>query len=130
MRKICLPVVVIMFGILSLTQSCYYDNLEELNPKDTTSTKTCDTASAITFTNHIKPVFDNYCTSCHSGSAPSGGINLTNYTDAKAVGASGKLIGSVIWDGSASPMPKGASQRIPDCNIEQIKKWVRTNYAQ
>jgi hypothetical protein len=116
--------------ILCMTQSCYYDNLEELNPKDTTQVTGCDTSGVVNFSTHMTAIFTNYCTNCHSGNTPSGALNLTNYNDAKAVAASGKLLGAVTWDGTASPMPKGASQKIPACNIEQIKKWIRTNYAQ
>lgn len=115
--------------IVSFFASCYYDNLEELHPKDTTQVITCDTGN-VNYSNHISNILSTHCTSCHSGGAPSGGISLTDYTSVKNIAATGKLVGAVTWDGTASPMPKGAANKIPDCSIEQIKKWVRTNYPQ
>jgi hypothetical protein len=130
MKKALLPLILFTAVISSSLTGCYYDNLEDLYPKDTTATAACDTDSTITYTKHISAIVSNYCISCHGGSAPSGGISLGSYTSVKNVAASGKLLGSVTWDGTASPMPKGATQKIPDCNIEQIKKWIRTSYAQ
>ena len=90
----------------------------------------CDTLGTITYTKNIVPIMNNYCVSCHSGSAPSAGISLDNYSSVKNSAVSGKLYGAVIWDGSTSPMPKGASNKINDCSINQIKKWIATGYSQ
>lgn len=117
------------FLCLSLN-SCYYDNLEELNPTDTSAVSTCDTTISITYATHIAPIMQNYCTSCHSGTSASGGIKLDNYDGVKNIGVNGKLYGSITWDGSASRMPKGASSKIDDCAIQKISKWISTNYSQ
>lgn len=122
----------LLLGVLFFTPSCYYDNMEDLNPKDTTSVPVCDTAGTITFTKHIQPVMTNYCSvsGCHSGNAPSAGLSLVSYEDVKNSAISGKLLGSITWDGSTSQMPKGSSNKISDCNISQVSKWISSNYAQ
>ena len=40
----------------------------------------------------IQPIFDNHCTSCHSGFNPSGGLNLTDYDNLMAGGDDGPVI--------------------------------------
>lgn len=104
--------------------SCYKDNLEELNPQ-----LVCSDTTDITYTNTIAPIISASCTVCHSGSSPSGGISLDTYTSVKNVALTGKLYGSVSWDGTASQMPKGGS-KLSDCSIAKIKKWIDSNYPQ
>lgn len=126
MKKIILFVTL----IVSLS-SCYYDKLEEITPNTsgTDSTLTCDTSASVTYTAKIQPILSKYCTGCHAGSAGSGGVSLNTYEAAKAVAESGKLYGSVSWDGTASKMPKGGN-KISDCDIALIKKWASNSYAQ
>ena len=68
----------LLFGVIICSlSSCYYDNFEELNPKDTTNTPTCDTVGLITYTKHILPIMNNYCSSCHNATSAGGGVNLS-----------------------------------------------------
>ncbi len=120
MKKKLLPLV----GLIVLTtsfQRCYYDKYEDFKVTG------CDTSS-VSYETHIKPILVSYCTTCHSGSAPSGGLLLDTYSTAKDVGMTGKLLGSVVWDGTASRMPQGASSRIDDCSLAKIRLWVKGNY--
>ncbi len=41
----------------------------------------CDTISLITFSGNIWPVIQTSCTGCHSGTSPSGGVTLENYSN-------------------------------------------------
>lgn len=107
--------------ILVTFQGCYYDKYEDFE------VKACDTTS-VNYSTHIKPILDSYCNTCHSGSSPSGGITLTSYSSVKDQGMSGKLLGSVIWDGTASRMPQGSSSRLDDCSLAKIRLWVKGNY--
>ena len=106
--------------VISL-QSCYYDKYEELKVTG------CDTTN-VGYQSQIKPILESYCTTCHSGNSPSGGLSLDSYSKARDCGQTGKLVGSVIWDGSASRMPQGASARIDDCSLAKIRLWVKGNY--
>jgi len=82
----------------------------------------CDTIT-VTFSGSIKPINDTYCKGCHSGSQPSGGISLTDYTSIKSAIDGGRYIGAIQQLTGYKAMPKGGS-KLPDCNIVQITKWV------
>ena len=72
---------------------------------------------------NISPLMSTYCLGCHSGSAPSGGINLSAYNGVRNVAISGRLVGAVSHAPGYSPMPKNAG-KLSTCQIAQIRKWV------
>ncbi|MBB6610801.1 c-type cytochrome [Pontibacter sp. Tf4] len=96
----------------------------EQGAKDLTCTDNtaCNTTN-VTFSGTIKPIFSKYCTGCHSGAAPTGGINLTIYDHAAGVAKSGRLVGAVTHAAGFEPMPQGGA-KLPACEINQIKAWV------
>jgi hypothetical protein len=63
----------------------------------------CDT---ITYTKHIKPVFDASCISCHGSSPLPGAPMLTTYDQVKVYAANGEIKSYVI-DGTPELMPQG-----------------------
>lgn len=96
----------------------------DFGAKDCASTNTvisnCDTVN-VTYANHIKPIMDGFCISCHFNGNGTG-YTLDNSTGVKAAVNSGKLIPSVKHTGN--PMPKGG-QKLSNCNISKIDKWVQ-----
>jgi len=84
--------------------------------------QTCDTTS-VTFSGSVQPIFQKYCLGCHSGSSPSAGINLTNFTSIMTVVNNGSLMASIRHDAGYSPMPKGGN-KLSDCEIATIGIWV------
>jgi hypothetical protein len=82
----------------------------------------CDTTN-VTFSGSVKPILENYCTGCHSGSSPSASISYATYDLTKPTAVSGALVGSVERTSGYSPMPKGGN-KLSDCSIAVIKKWV------
>lgn len=82
----------------------------------------CDTTD-VTLTNSIMPIFETYCNGCHSGSVPQGDIDLTKYSGIKLTVDNGSLLGSVKHESGYIPMPEGAD-KLSDCNIAKIEKWV------
>lgn len=119
---------ILIFSLATLFfTSCYYDNFKKINP--VVESSNCDSTGVISYAKHIVPIINESCltNSCHDatgnngddmtiwGPANNGGVN--------AYALSGKLLGSVNWDGSANQMPKGGS-KISDCSIALIKKWV------
>ncbi|HOY15659.1 MAG TPA: hypothetical protein PLC89_00135 [Haliscomenobacter sp.] len=93
--------------------------------KNTTcaSTGNCD-VSKVTYAKTVKPIMDRSCNGCHAGSAPSGNINLSNYTGVKKYALDGSLFGSINHDAGFVRMPDGAS-KLPSCEISSIKEWIR-----
>ncbi|MBT8194848.1 MAG: hypothetical protein KJO64_00345 [Bacteroidia bacterium] len=115
MKKIVL-VSISIFGslLLSLNQSCYYDNEEELYPNSM-----CDT-SVTTFSAVVQPIIQNNCalSGCH---VPGGtGIgDYTNYAGVKAAVDNGKIQNRVI---DLKTMPP--SSPLANCDILKLQKWI------
>lgn len=78
----------------------------------------CDT---ITYTKHIKPIMEKYCTNCHgtplSGGAP---VYLDTYSSVKASGANGTLKKETIDDAT---MPYGGPP-LSQSNQDLISCWL------
>jgi len=83
---------------------------------------TCDTTQ-FKFGANISPIMNTYCTGCHAGTAPSGGIDLSNYANVKIQATNGRLVGAVTQAAGYSPMPKDAP-KLSECQLIQIRKWV------
>lgn len=82
----------------------------------------CD-SSQFKYGANVAPLISTYCLGCHSGGAPSGGINLSTYIGVRNVALSGRLVGAVSHAPGYSPMPKNTGKLSP-CQITQITKWV------
>jgi hypothetical protein len=95
----------------------------EQGAKNTTCTTTTCDLSAVTYSKTVKTILDRSCNSCHSGNAPSGGINLSTYTGVKKYALAGSLYGSVNHDAGFVPMPENG--KLPACEISSIKEWIR-----
>lgn len=82
----------------------------------------CNTEN-ISFQNDLTPIFSTYCYSCHTGSTPEAGINLSVYSDVKSVADMGVLYCAVAHLQGCTNMPLGGN-KIPQCDIDQIKAWI------
>lgn len=109
-----------VFTLLSLLflAGCYYDNEQDLYPNPPGGG--CDTV-AVSFNTEIWPIINTKCTSCHSGSFPSGSLALTNHAQ---VTASLPNIIDRIERNPDDPllMPQGA--KLDACSISKIKAWA------
>jgi uncharacterized membrane protein len=77
-----------------------------------------------TYTENIKPIIDNNCTSCH-GSTPSGGapMPLTTFENVREAVLNRNLIGKIsLPQGDPDMMPKGGT-RLPQNKINLIVQW-------
>lgn len=86
----------------------------------------CDTTN-VSYSGTIALTMDTYCTGCHSGASPSGGIDLTSYDGVAAIAADGSLLGTVQHEAGWVAMPYGGSW-LPDCKIDEIRIWVENGY--
>ncbi len=82
----------------------------------------CDTAS-FTYSGAVLPILQSSCIGCHSGTPPSGNVDLTTYENVRALALSGKLLGVISHAAGFKPMPNGGN-KLPDCRITQIRKWI------
>ncbi len=83
---------------------------------------TCD-SNQFKYAANISILMSTFCTGCHSGTVPSGNIDLSNYNNVKVQVTNGRLLGSVIQAAGYAAMPKNAN-KLTDCQIAQIKKWI------
>lgn len=85
----------------------------------------CNTQN-MSFANDIRPIIiQNACQGCHSGTAPSGGINLSAHNGVAAVANNGRLYGAIARQPGFVAMPFGGNQ-LPQCSIDKIKAWIDT----
>jgi hypothetical protein len=109
--------------------SCYYDTEEELYPDS--GSYTCDTIS-VSYATDIVPIVSAKCSTpgCHAGVNAAAGIALETYVGVKEYldADKARFLSSITWDGNASNMPKGASAKISDCNINTIRAWINAGY--
>ena len=117
MKRFIIPASTIAIFLMFFA-SCYYDNEEALYP---TLSNACDTTN-VTYSGTIAPVMSSYCTTCHGGSVPSGGISLTGYSAIQTVASSGLLMNALTGNG-VPVMP--LSGTLPACKLSQFKIWIR-----
>jgi uncharacterized membrane protein len=104
-----------VLGVFILS-SCTNDNEEDLYP----TTQQCDTTN-VSFAATILPIVQNQCQTCHSGAAPNGNFRLESYEDISA--GANKIYGRTSLPAD-DPMIMPPGQKLDDCSIGQIKKWI------
>jgi hypothetical protein len=75
-----------------------------------------DAGTAVSYAKDIEPLLKSNCTSCHGGSSPSAGIDLSSYSKVKA---NASAASSVIQRGS---MPPGGP--LSTANKQLFAAWV------
>lgn len=93
-----------------------------------------DTKGAkVTFADNVSPILRNRCGSCHNPDKAKGGLNLETFSAAMQGGGSGKVIEPGDPDGSTlllvvthqeEPKMPPSSPKIPDAEIDVLKKWI------
>lgn len=82
----------------------------------------CETEN-ISYAEFIEPLLLNNCVGCHSGSPPSGGIDLTTHENVATYALNGRLYGAIAHESGFSPMPQGADP-LDSCFVDKIKSWI------
>ena len=119
-------------AVLSIVFGCAYDNLEDLHP----SAPPCVLNDTISFTHDILPIFVNSCgtnnVACHQDQNSDSGYGLATYDDVSfTIDDSGLLTQSVTHDPSIAStkwMPQGISDKIDNCSIAKIQKWMNLGH--
>lgn len=88
-------------------------------------TTSCDT-NLFTFSADIKPLIDQHCVGCHSGSNPNKGVLLTNYNEISAVASTGQLYGVITASPGFQQMPP--ANTLSDCEKTKFVKWYLNGY--
>jgi chaperonin cofactor prefoldin len=93
----------------------------------------CAAQEKITFQDHVRPIFESACNSCHNPDKKKGGLDLSSYAAMMAGGSSGEIAASGDAAGSrlyacvtkaAEPFmpPQGDGLAAPQLDI--IKRWI------
>lgn len=121
--KINVVLILLLASVIVISNACTYDKADEVYPM-----VTCDSVD-VQYSVEIKAILDQYCQSCHGGTADAGaGIQLYDHSVIAAFALDGQftygsLLSAVLWEGGAPQMPQGNPQ-IDECSISQIRAWV------
>ena len=120
--KYPLALVMIVFVLISVLHTgCFYDNKTDLYPF---AEGPCDSV-AMSYQQHILPILQAHCISCHHAGDAQGNVDLDTHAKVISYVNDGSLYGSTAHLSGYSPMPT-AGQKIPGCNILQLKAWIDT----
>ena len=78
----------------------------------------------LSFTNDIQPIIKNFCSTCHQGKDPEGGLSLTNYAEVRKSVKEGDLLKRI--NDKKEPMPP--SGHLPKYMRRMFKKWADSGY--
>ena len=79
----------------------------------------------VSYTNDIRPVVNNFCTTCHAGDDPEGEFVLTSYQDVRKHTEKGKLLKRI--NDADDPMPQ--SGLMPQYMRRLFQKWKDGGYV-
>lgn len=92
---------------------------------NSSSCGTCDT-SLYKFSADIKPIFNNWCVSCHTTGNAGGGYDFSAYAGIASSVTNGRLLGSIEHLTGYSPMPQNGT--LNSCDLTKIQNWVKAGY--
>ncbi|HYG51821.1 MAG TPA: hypothetical protein VD905_13010 [Flavobacteriales bacterium] len=118
MRYTACVLLLLLMGIYSCTK----ENAEELT-LNANLQALCELDSA-RYTEHVRPIIDANCMSCHNDTDAEGGITLTTHADVSFLALDGILIHAIKQDGQAIAMPKDAP-KMHECEIHAIELWAQ-----
>lgn len=120
----------ILFMTLVLSASCETSSLSELaeervsvddNPViDDGDEESEEQSNLVTYENRARLILDNACVECHNSVTATAGIRLDNFSFARDVAESGRMIARMT--SQSNPMPP--SGNLPDSIIEDILQWI------
>ncbi len=113
--------------LVLLCSSCYYDNVQKLNPASILGTNTlCDTTT-VTYSVSIVNILQLNCYGCHdvnNSKNNGGGFQLDTYATLSDNIANSNFPQCLTGAGGLSAMPKNTSP-LPSCEMDVINKWIR-----
>lgn len=80
----------------------------------------------VKFKPDVQNIMFNHCVTCHGGTAPSAGVDLTNYQNVRFYTEDGKLLQRI--ESAANPMPP--SGLLPSAQRQLIAKWAEDGFPE
>ncbi len=87
----------------------------------------------VNFKDHVAPILQSRCNSCHNNDKQKGGLNLETFGDTMKGGSSGKVVEAGDSEGSrlyelvthaGEPKMPPKSPKMPDAELLVIKQWI------
>jgi mono/diheme cytochrome c family protein len=101
-----------------------------LSTRQATSVETkAAAASADEFSAKVVPFVAKYCGDCHAGAKPEGGLDLSKFKEASAVGSNRKTWRKVLGKLSAHEMPPADEDQPTDDERNAVVHWVDAELA-
>ena len=112
--------ITLAFLMIACTNASENELIDQIDPE-----------LVITYSEHIKPIFDSNCIACHSNPAINGaGIPLTTLSEVQSSIENTNLIERINkQSGEGGFMPLGGS-RIPQASIDLIIQWQSEGFAE
>jgi len=103
--------------------NCTNDSQDDLIGSDTLP-------ATVTYTDHVKPIIDNNCISCHSDPAVNGAnVPLVTYAQVKSGIENNNLISKINGSGPGALMPFG-EPKLPQISLDMIAKWEADGFIE
>jgi mono/diheme cytochrome c family protein len=121
-----LPLVIgCLVAACALAPGCQNANEEEL-----LNNSPCDT-TAVTYTQHIRPILTAHCTRCHTGASAEAGWDLSQYSFLVQMQADapGLLVGVVEHQTGFQAMPR-SGPKLSRCDRDRIRAWIARGLPQ
>jgi hypothetical protein len=112
---------IVLVLVISMGQSCYYDNREDIYQF---VGEVCD-PSVATYSEDINAIMASNCavSGCHDAQTRQSGINLSDYAGTSSAVLNGSVIQRIeLSVGAPGLMPP--SGRMQQCDIDKIKTWT------
>ena len=108
-------------GLIFSLMSCTKAVIEEVTPSSLPPiTRT------IKYNSDVQNIMFNHCVTCHGGSSPSAGLDLTTYENVRRSTEQGTL--SQRINDAANPMPQ--SGLLPSEQRQIIAKWIQDGFPE
>ena len=87
----------------------------------------------VTFQDHVLPLIENHCSSCHNPDKLKGDLNLTSFNGLMKGGGSGAVVvpgspdGSKLWKSithAEEPTMPPNKPKLPDKDLDVVRKWI------
>ncbi len=97
------------------------------------STAALSAQEKITWQDHVRPIFENRCNTCHNADKKKGDLDLSTYAGVIAGGSGGASVeagdsaGSTLWkvvSHTEEPVMPPKGDKIPQAEIDVIAKWI------
>lgn len=91
---------------------------------------TCEITTAISYAGDILPILDTHCNGCHSGGAPSAGLDLTIHSSVAESALEGSLLERLRLPANNIRMMPLGGQTLPECDIVLFESWTSAGAPQ